>query len=124
MPDLKSRRALDVSSPGAWSASGNPRWGRGLWGQLHPPGGVSLPRREVTLPPGMDEEVGASGCPRSWAKLQASRDTMWLLSEGWPSQTPPPWEMGFLGAQEPVWAAGSGGQVAQLLCPALAQTGH
>lgn len=44
--------------------------GRGLWGPLRPPGGASQPRREVRLPPGMDEEVEPSRCPEEWAQLQ------------------------------------------------------
>lgn len=87
-----------------------PAWGRGLWGQLHPPGGASPRRREVILPPGMDEEAEPSSCPEEWAKLQGITRQHVAPVRGKAVPDSPAREMGFLGFRSQSGQQGVGGR--------------
>lgn len=101
-----------------------PTWGWGLWGRLHSLGRALKPRQEVLLPPGMHEEVLPNRHPEEWAKPRASREQHVASATGMaPPASPGPGKWGSWGT-EPIWTAGSRGQMAQPLCPALAETGH
>lgn len=100
-------------APGSWSASGNPPRGTGScgWGQLHPPGGVLQPKQEVTLPPGMDEEVEPSRRLEELGQDPGITRQYVAPVEGMAAPAPAD-----PGVQGPVWAAEvEGGQLSRAL---------
>lgn len=94
--DLEPRQPLAPGLP-----QETPTWRWGLSGQLHPPGGVLQPRQEVTLPPGMDEEVEPSRCPEELGQGPGITRQHVAPVRGLAAPAP-----ANPGVQEPVWAAG------------------